>query len=61
MLVFTRRPGERVFIGDDICVAILDVRGNQVRVGFEAPLNVVIDREEVYLRKHPEGPQSDKR
>lgn len=47
MLVLTRKPGERVLIGDDIVVTILDTRGDGVRIGFEAPPGVKIHREEV--------------
>ena len=51
MLVVTRGHGDRVFInGQQIKVTILGIRGNQVRLGFEAPKNVSIHREEVYLR-----------
>ena len=54
MLVLTRRPGESVKIGDDITVTVLGVRGNQLRLGFEAPEHIAIHREEVYLRKQAE-------
>jgi len=47
MLVLTRKPGERVLIGDDIVVVVLDVRGDGIRLGFEAPRGVKIQREEV--------------
>jgi carbon storage regulator len=50
MLILTRRPGESVKIGDDITVTVLGVRGNQLRLGFTAPQNVVVHREEVYVR-----------
>ena len=48
MLVLTRRPGESVMIGDDIVVTILDVRGDVVRVGIQAPRSIQVHREEVY-------------
>ncbi len=47
MLVLTRKPGERVLIGDDIVVVVLDVHGDSIRLGFEAPRGVKIQREEV--------------
>ena len=50
MLILTRRPGESVKIGDDITVTVLGVRGNQLRLGFTAPQNVTVHREEVYQR-----------
>jgi carbon storage regulator len=54
MLILTRRPGESVKIGDDITVTVLGVRGNQLRLGFSAPQNVAVHREEVYERIHSE-------
>lgn len=50
MLILTRRIGESVNIGDDVQITILGVRGNQVRVGIEAPQNVGVHREEIYER-----------
>ena len=50
MLILTRRPDEVIYIGDDIHVAIIDIRGNQVRVGVHAPKNIAVHREEVYQR-----------
>ena len=47
MLVLTRKPGERLLIGDDIVVTILDVRGDGIRVGIDAPRGIRIQREEV--------------
>jgi len=47
MLVLTRKPGERIVIGDDIVITILDSRGDGVRVGIEAPRGVPIQRDEV--------------
>lgn len=47
MLVLTRKPGERILIGDDIVVTILDVRGDGIRVGIDAPRGVKIQREEI--------------
>ena|SRR5919107_4747573 len=47
MLVLTRKKGERVMVGDDIVVTIIDVRGDGVRIGFDAPRGVPIQRAEV--------------
>jgi carbon storage regulator CsrA len=51
VLILTRRVGERVCIGDDVTVTVLGVRGNQVRIGVEAPESVVVDREEIRERR----------
>jgi carbon storage regulator len=48
MLVLTRRTGESVRIGDDVTVTVLDVRGDLVRVGIQAPRSVAVHRDEVY-------------
>lgn len=50
MLILTRRVGENITIGDDIVVTILGVKGNQVRVGINAPRDVEVHRDEVYER-----------
>lgn len=50
MLVLTRNVGSKLKIGDDITVVILGVKGNQVRVGVEAPKSVEVHREEIYER-----------
>lgn len=50
MLILTRRVGEKLMIGDEISVTILGVKGNQVRIGVQAPSNVSIHREEIYER-----------
>jgi carbon storage regulator len=54
MLVLTRRPGEAVWIGDEMTIIVLAVKGNQVRIGFEVPQQFEINREEVGLRKWAE-------
>lgn len=51
MLILTRRPNEVICIGDTIKVAVLDVRGNQVRIGVAAPKEIAVDREEIHDRK----------
>jgi carbon storage regulator len=48
VLVLTRRPGESVMVGDDVVVTVLDVRGDVVRLGINAPRSVQVHREEVY-------------
>lgn len=50
MLVLTRKPGQSVYIGDDVKVTLHGIRGNQVRIGIEAPPTVRIYREEIYLQ-----------
>lgn len=50
MLILTRRVGERIFIGENITVEVLGVRGNQVRIGVSAPAATPIHREEVAKR-----------
>ena len=47
MLVLTRKPGEKILIGDDIVITVLDVRGDSIRIGVEAPRGVTIQRDEV--------------
>jgi carbon storage regulator len=49
MLILTRRPGERVVIGDEILVTVMGVSGHTVRLGIEAPAGVSIYREEIWL------------
>ena len=50
MLILTRRIGETVMVGDEVSVTVLGVKGNQVRVGIEAPRDVAVHREEIYQR-----------
>ncbi len=53
MLILTRRIGETVMIGDDVTVTVLRVKGNQVRLGVNAPKTVSVQREEIFNRiKH---------
>jgi carbon storage regulator len=55
MLILTRRVGETVMIGSEITVTVLGVKGNQVRIGVNAPKDVSVHREEVYERIKREG------
>jgi carbon storage regulator len=60
MLILTRRVGETLMVGDDVTVTVLGVKGNQVRIGVNAPKDVAVHREEIYERikdeqSHKEG------
>jgi carbon storage regulator len=59
MLVLSRKPGQRIVIGPDVVLTLLDVRGDTVKLGFEAPAEVPIYREEVLQRIRRELPVSE--
>jgi carbon storage regulator len=58
MLILTRRVGETLMIGDEVTVTVLGVKGNQVRIGVNAPRDVAVHREEIYERIKREQAES---
>ena len=61
MLVLTRKIEEKLIINDNIKVIVLDVKGNQVRIGFEAPDDILVYREEIYERIKEQQANEDKK
>jgi carbon storage regulator CsrA len=61
VLVLTRRANQSIMIGDDIVVTVLDVRGDQVRIGIKAPRSVGVHREEVFVALQRDGGRDELR
>jgi len=60
MLILTRRVGETVMIGNEVSITVLGVKGNQVRIGINAPKHIAVHREEIYERiKREQGEQRE--
>ena len=58
MLILTRKPGESLYIGDSVKVTIVEIKGHQIRVGIDAPADLRIYREEIYLQILEENRQA---
>jgi len=58
LLILTRKIGEGIILGDDIRIAVLEIRGKQIRIGIEAPSSIVVLREEIYQRIQEENLQA---
>ena len=61
MLILTRKVDEKLLIGDDITISVLEIRGNQVKIGVDAPKDVAIYREEIYhkVKETPDKAQQE--
>jgi carbon storage regulator len=57
MLILTRRIGEALMVGDEVTITVLGVKGNQVRLGVDAPRDVAVHREEIYQKIQSEKPR----
>ena len=60
MLILTRKLGESINIGEDIRISVLGIHGRQVRIGIDAPLDVVVHREEIYVKIQEENRKAQK-
>lgn len=58
MLILTRRIGEALMVGNDVSITVLGVKGNQVRLGIDAPKDVAVHREEIFQKIQDNEPQS---
>ncbi len=56
MLVLSRKPGEKIVIGENITITVLEVQGDRVRIGFAAPVEIPIQRQEIHLSKEDRLP-----
>jgi len=54
LLILSRKPGEEIRIGDEITIAVLGIKGQQIRIGIQAPKHIIVDRSEVWERKQAE-------
>ena len=61
MLILTRRVGETLMIGDNISISVLGVKGNQVRIGIDAPKEIAVHREEIFKKIKSEHPEVDQK
>jgi len=61
MLILTRRVGESLMVGEEITVTVLGVKGNQVRIGIDAPKDVAVHREEIFqrIKNNADSPESE--
>ena len=59
MLVFSRKKNERVLINDSIVITIVEIRGDKVRIGIDAPAHIAVDREEIWVLKQAEKAQKE--
>jgi carbon storage regulator len=58
MLILTRRPGESLYLGDDIKITVLSAQGKQIKLGLDVPREMTVYREEIYLRVQEQNQQA---